>query len=100
MNIAVLYATIEYLGIIAVPLCLALSRIITYMILYKVSEKKISYKLPNYLLLILCVAVSLCYFMLTLDLSFITRICIYLVLGGASAAYLLSHKKTLLSIKK
>lgn len=100
MNIAVLYATIEYLGIIAVPLCLALSRIITYMILYKVSEKKISYKLPNYLLLILCVAVSLCYFMLTLDLSFITRICIYLVLGGASVAYLLSHKNTLLSINK
>ena len=43
VNVVTLALTIGYLGVVAVPLCLSLSRILAYFILYKVSEKKISY---------------------------------------------------------
>lgn len=74
MNLLLLFITIRSVGVLAVPLCLGVSRITIYTILYKVSEKKIGYTLPNFLFALLLVVVSLCYIAIKLDLSLIFRI--------------------------
>ena len=74
MNLLLLFITIRSVGVLAVPLCLGVSRITIYIILYKVSEKKIGYTLPNFLFALLLVVVSLCYIAIKLDLSLIFRI--------------------------
>lgn len=57
-NILTLFILIRLLGVFAVPVCLSISRIITYSILYKISEKKIMYNLPNqYFCVLILIAV-------------------------------------------
>ena len=72
-NLLLLFVSIRYLGVVAVPLCLAVSRIMSYFILYKVSEKKVGFKLPNYILLLLVLFVALGYYIVTLQLPFWIR---------------------------
>lgn len=76
VNLTLLFITIPILGVVAVPLCLAMSRILAYTILYKVSEKKISYALPNYMLLLLVLFIGICYFVVCLNLSLYVRVII------------------------
>lgn len=73
VNVFLLFITIPLLGVVAVPLCLAVSRILAYTILYKVSEKKISYALPNYMLLLLMLFIGICYGVVCMDLSLLSR---------------------------
>lgn len=73
-NLVCLFMTIRLWGVIAVPICLAVSRITTYIFLYKVSEKKIGYKLPNYLLGILIGIVLLCHIAIRMRLQLSVRI--------------------------
>lgn len=73
-NMLLLFFSIRLLGVLSVPLCLAVSRITTYFILYKVSEKKIEYSLPNYIFMILILVVALCYFVVSNNLSLWQRI--------------------------
>ncbi len=61
-NLLTLFITIKFLGVIAVPLCLSVSRVITYFTLYKVSERKIGYTLPNWIFLFILVTVVFAYF--------------------------------------
>ena len=87
-NLLLLFLSIRMFGVIAVPLCLGVSRITTYMILYRVSEKKIGYKLPNiYLFLTIGIAI-LSYFVIVNDLSFIWRILITLIIVTSIMFYI------------
>ena len=62
-NLAAMFLTIRRWGIISVPLCLGLSRIITYFFLYLISEKTIHLRLPQKYILALLVSVALYYFL-------------------------------------
>ena len=88
INVAVLFCTIGYLGVVAVPLCLGLSRIVTYMTLYKISEKKINYNVPNGLLVVFVLIVGLCYLIQMFGLKVYYRIAIALVAYGLLLLYL------------
>ena len=61
LNLLFLSLTLGRLGMVAVPLCLTLSRLTSYIYLYSVSRKKLSYRLPNLLLLLLALVVAGCY---------------------------------------
>lgn len=101
-NLLLLFATIRFLGVIAVPICLSVSRVTTYFILYKVSEKKISYKLPNHVMAILILVVICCYFVLKMDLIFWIRCLIAFVSVSAAIVFVLKNYdlKQLLAYKK
>lgn len=86
-NLLFLFLTIGYLGVLAVPLCLAISRIITYTILYKVSERKIGYKLPNYYFLSLIGMVIVSYVVVRTELTFLLRLALFLILIGTIMLY-------------
>lgn len=79
VNMMLLFIFMPLLGVVAVPLSLSASRIVAYSILYKVSEKKISYALPNYMLILLVILVGLSYVVVCLDLAYYWRILIALV---------------------
>ena len=87
-NLLFLFLTIRFLGVQAVPLCLAVSRITTYFILYKVSEKKISYRLPNFMLIIIIAVVGVCYMILLLDLPLWQRVLLTLVSVAGVISYI------------
>ena len=57
MNLLLLFLSIRHIGIVAVPLCLTLSRLTAYLYLYSVSRRKTAYRLPNVLLILLAVVV-------------------------------------------
>ena len=74
VNVVLLFILIAKLGVVAVPLSLAASRITAYTILYKVSERKIKYSLPNYLMVILVAVVIVCYYVVCLNLGLVIRV--------------------------
>ena len=74
VNVVLLFILIEKIGVVAVPLSLAASRITAYTILYKVSERKIEYSLPNYLMVILVAVVIVCYYVVCLNLGLVIRV--------------------------
>ena len=80
INVITLFSTVRYLGVIAVPLCLSLSRILSYSVLYKVSEKKISYALPNYMLVILIVIIAICFIVVVIEAPLYLRILVSLII--------------------
>ncbi len=61
INLLFLLGLINLLGVIVVPIGLGVSRIVTYWVMYKISNNKMGFCLPNYLLLILIGLVSLCF---------------------------------------
>lgn len=88
LNLIVLFMLIEFLGIYAILLGLVMSRVVTYMMLYNVSEKKIKYQLPNYLLLSLLFVVLLCYMINIYNLSLIIRSVVELIIFISLLYYL------------
>ena len=90
-NIALLFITIRYIGVFAVPLCLSVSRITTYVILYKVSEKKISFSFPNYYFIILVFVVALCYVIVYLNVVLWIRLIMAIITLSLFMLYLYKH---------
>jgi O-antigen/teichoic acid export membrane protein len=88
LNVFVLFCTIGHLGVVAVPLCLGLSRIVTYSTLYKISVKKINYRVPNWLLVVFVLIIGLCYLIQICDLKVYYRIAIAIVAYGLMFLYL------------
>ena len=80
MNVIMLFFLINKLGVVAVPLCIGASRITSYFILYKVSENKIDYVLPNFLLVLLVFFVIICYVVVMLNISLWVRAILSVVL--------------------
>lgn len=62
VNLSVLFFTIGKFGVISVPICLGLSRLLSYFYLYFKSEKHVRLSLPNYLVLAYLLIMSLIYF--------------------------------------
>jgi O-antigen/teichoic acid export membrane protein len=96
-NIVLLFATLRFWGIIAVPISLAVSRLITYFSLYKVSENRMGYSLPNYLLIILISVSIISYLILSVHCSIVIRTCIVL-LALAFFLNFVNHKYNLTTI--
>ena len=99
MNLSVLLFSIGRLGVIAVPLCLMLSRITTFLTLYKVSERKIAYNLPISLLGWQIMVIALCYVINTADLNLLIRICIAIVVLMIVAVLLVKKYNAMVLIK-
>lgn len=76
VNLVSMFIMIKYLGIIAVPIALALSRITAYSMLYYISNKKGIIVLPNGVLLLLIVSIVGCYIIIGMQTSTITRLTI------------------------
>ena len=91
VNLLFLFMTISRLGVLAVPLCLAASRILSFFMLYSVSEKKIGYKLPVHLLLILVLVAVAGYLVVSLQLGLLTRTLIAIVTVSLLALYVSRH---------
>ena len=88
-NLISLFVFIRYFGVLVVPLCLAVSRITTYFILYKVSERKIGYSLPNYVMLLIVMIVTIGYCVILFQMSFWIRLVIAVCVTLAIALYML-----------
>lgn len=86
-NIAFIFAMIKHMGIIAVPIALALSRIITYSILYYVSKKKGVIVLPNGILVLMISSILLCYYIVDMRLDVAYRITITAVICISAIIY-------------
>lgn len=106
LNFCCLLITLPRYGVIAVPISLALSRITTYIILYMVSSKKISIKLPNKLLIVLISTAVLCFIATKFHPSLLIRSIIVLGTFTSIFCYLFRHRtsfdmaKSLFKIKR
>jgi len=79
LNLIMLLLVVPRAGIIAVPLCLAVSRVVTYFGMYIVSERHLQLNLPNYLFFVLLILLCLCYFIVVKEVSLIIRVGIMLL---------------------
>lgn len=78
-NIMTLCVLMPVYGVISVPCALAISRVVTYFFLYYVSRKKGYIVLPNGLLCLLVGVIFVSYLALSLNLSFLFRICFLII---------------------
>lgn len=88
LNLFTLLVTIRYLGVIAVPICLALSRVLSYLILYRASRKRIGFKLPNIFLIFLAAVAFFGVYIIKLNLSLLLRVCLTFVLLASLLLYI------------
>lgn len=78
INIVSLFILLPRVGVIVVPICLALSRIVAYCIMFTVTKhKKLYDQLPNWYLLMLVAIIVSCYFLHRLNLSFCWRLLVF-----------------------
>ncbi|MBQ8271280.1 MAG: oligosaccharide flippase family protein [Bacteroidaceae bacterium] len=88
INLVLMFITIKYIGIIAVPIALGASRITTYSILYYISKAKGVIVLPNGVLILMIVSIVFCYLIVNMQLNAIYRIIIVAVVDITTAIYL------------
>jgi O-antigen/teichoic acid export membrane protein len=106
INFCCLLITLPRYGVIAVPVCLALSRITTYIILYRVSSLKIRLKLPNKLLVVLISTAALCFIVSNFHLPLLIRAFIVFGTFTSILCYFFRHRtsfdmaKSLFKIKR
>jgi len=74
VNLSALFLIIGKLGVIAVPLCLALSRLCSYFYLYFISGKYVKFNLPTYWIIGFLTVMSVLYFVDRFDLTLGTRV--------------------------
>lgn len=95
-NIIFLVIIIQYWGVIAVPICLSVSRIVTYCVLYMISEKRLTIKLPNHLLAVLIVITLICYGVVIYETPLIYRLLMAVIAGLMITIYVVQR----LDVKK
>ena len=103
MNIVFMIVFMPMLGIVSVPLALAISRITTYSILYYVSKSKGIIVLPNGVLFALILSVAVCYFINNTDISIGYRIVFVLIINIVILVFIsrfITIKKYILKEKK
>ena len=102
VNLASMFIMIKYLGIVAVPVALALSRITAYSMLYYISKKKGVIVLPNGVLLLLVASIIGCYFIIEIQITAIIRIAIAITVCISTTMYLtkFTNIKGFLAIRK
>ena len=80
LNILFLVITLPRFGVYSVPIGLGISRIITYALLSYVTKKKVAFTLPNHIMLILIVIVLLCFIINHINIDFVYRIILTLLI--------------------
>ena len=95
-NLLILLILIRRLGVIAVPICLSVSRIVTYFTLYYVSKIKIGYYLNNYYILLLIISAIACFWAQLNDVGLVWRsiasgISLFLIIYNMSRKYKISY---------
>lgn len=102
VNLVSMFIMIKYLGIVAVPIALALSRITAYSMLYYISKKKGVIVLPNGVLLLLVASIIGCYFIIEIQITAIIRIAIAITVCISTTMYLakFTNIKGFLAIRK
>lgn len=102
MNIVFMFLLIKHIGIIAVPISLGISRITTYSLYYYVSKKKGVIVLPNKILILLIFSILICYFMIYMQLDFIYRITIVMIVDLSTSIYIIkfTNIKSFITRKK
>lgn len=73
VNLSVLFFAIGKFGVIAVPLCLALSRLTSYVYLCIMSGRYVSFGLPNWMVALFLLVMTALFFVDSLELSLWTR---------------------------
>lgn len=87
INILFLLLLIPKMGIIIVPISLALSRIVSYIIQYIVTKRKGILALPSkYIVFLIAMCIAM-YFVVTYDISLTYRIILTIVIDGLIAWY-------------
>ena len=87
INILFLLLLIPKMGIIIVPISLALSRIVSYIIQYIVTKRKGILVLPSkYIVFLIAMCIAM-YFVVTYDISLTYRIILTIVIDGLIAWY-------------
>lgn len=81
-NLAFLFALLPVMGVYCVPVGLALSRILSYSILYYVTNQKGLLTLPNGVLVMYVGVVLVCFLVVLLDLSIWWRLLVMVILNG------------------
>lgn len=100
INLIAMFVLLPYLGVIAVPMSLALSRITTYTFLYQVSKSKKIIVLPNQMLYVLVVSVVLCFVVLKQDFSLPIRCLLLFVVDTMILYYMYRKVNVFFLIKK
>lgn len=102
MNIIFMFILMPRVGINSVPIALGVSRMITYYTLYQISKKKGIIVLPNGILLLLIISVSICYFIVYMEIDVIYRIIIVAMVSITVIMYLAKYTniKEILALKK
>lgn len=95
INLCTLFFTIERWGVIALPICLSLSRTFTYFYMYSISKKKVDYHLPNELIIVLITSILGCYFLIDMHLNILIRFLLVLIIYIIIYLYL----KKLINVK-
>lgn len=88
LNLVSMFAMIKYLGILAVPIALALSRITAYSILYYISKRKGVIVLPNGVLLIFVASILSCYLIIAMQTTLQIRLAIVAIVCISIIIYL------------
>ncbi len=91
MDLVFMFVLLPAIGVVAVPISLAISRITAYFTAYYVSKKKGIITLPNWRLLIFVTSILVCYYINTLQISIIMRILIVCALGISILMYLIKY---------
>lgn len=99
-NLTVLFFTIRRFGVIAVPVCLALSRLTSYFYLNYVSEKRVRLHLPNYLVWFFLLAVTILFFVDKIELNLGIRVVVACCIIFPTLAYLLLKYDFLLFVNR
>lgn len=102
-NVLFTILLIKSLGIIAVPLSLAISRLTTYSIMCYISRRKGFVIFPHNLLFILIACILICYVCVHLHLSLMIRLSVMTLIDLSVAIYLIriiNIKEILLALRK
>ena len=89
INILFLLLLMPKMGIIIVPISLALSRIVSYIIQYIVTKRKGILMLPSKYIVFLIAMCIVMYFVVIFDISLIYRIILTIVIDGLIAWYII-----------
>ena len=91
VNVLMLLITLPHWGVVAVPISLLCSRIISYYIMYFVTKKKKLYgQLPNWILFVLAAIIAVCLVLQELSMLLYGRIIIFIAMS--TVLYLIIDK--------
>ena len=92
LNFLLLLLLVPKFGIISVPICLSVSRVLTYCSMCIISERYLKLKLPNYLLIVLLIMAAVCYCIVSTQIAFMYRMAVLVLFSVVVFVYLYSQR--------